>query len=130
MKIERYHSNQRMSQIVACGPIIYLAGQVAKDPAQDIEGQTSQILAQIDALLAQVGSSKSQLLAVTIWLADIQDFQRMNQIWDAWVDPANPPARACVQANLARTALKVEMQVTAMRPDPPQPSEHPAGAEA
>ena len=123
MKIERYHPNQRMSQIVAFGPTVYLAGQVAKDPTQDIEGQTSQILAQIDTLLAQVGSSKSQLLAVTIWLADIQDFQRMNQIWDAWVDPANPPARACVQASLARTALKVEMQVTAMRHDPAQPPE-------
>lgn len=123
MKIERYHPNQRMSQIVACGTTVYLAGQVAQDPTQGIEGQTSQILAQIDTLLAQVGSSKSQLLAVTIWLADIQDFQRMNQIWDAWVDPSNPPARACVQAGLARTELKVEMQVTALRHDSAQTSE-------
>ncbi len=130
MKIERYHPNQRMSQIVACGTTVYLAGQVAKDPAQDIEGQTSQILAQIDALLAQVGSSKSQLLAVTIWLADIQDFPRMNQIWDAWVDPSNPPARACVQACLARPELKVEMQVTALRPYSDQPVADCTGVEA
>src|SRR5690606_17114412 len=120
MNIERYHSNQRMSQIVACGPTVYLAGQVAQDPAQDIEGQTRQILAQIESLLAQVHSSKSPRLAVTIGQADIQDFQRMNSIWDAWVDRANPPASACVQAALARPTLKVEMQVTAWRAAPAQ----------
>ncbi|WP_341667005.1 RidA family protein [Alcaligenes sp. SDU_A2] len=130
MNIERYHSNQRMSQIVACGPTVYLAGQVAQDPSQDIEGQTRQVLAQIETLLTQAGSHRSQLLTVTIWLADIQDFQHMNKIWDAWVDTANPPARACVQSPLARSELKVEMQVTALRHIPGQTSSHMATAGA
>ncbi len=120
MKIERHHANQRMSQVVCCGPTVYLAGQVAKDPAEDIRGQTQQILAGIDELLALVGSDKSRLLSATIWLADISDFQAMNSVWDAWVDASRPPARACVEARLARPELKVEIQLTAARQHGPE----------
>ncbi|MDD2874636.1 MAG: RidA family protein, partial [Azoarcus sp.] len=76
----------------------------------------TQILAQMDELLTVAGTSKSNLLSVTIWLTDIRAFQSMNAVWDAWIDAANPPARACVEARLARPELKVEIQATALRP--------------
>jgi len=116
MMIERHRSNQRMSQVVVSGQMVFLAGQVAKDPSADVTGQTTQILAQMDELLAVAGTRKSNLLSVTIWLTDIREFQSMNAVWDAWIDPANPPARACVEARLARPELKVEIQAIAFRP--------------
>jgi len=105
-----------MSQVVASGPMVFLAGQVAQDASADVAGQTSQILSQIEALLALAGTTKSNLLSVTIWLTDMREFQAMNAIWDAWIDGSNPPARACVEARLARPELKVEIQATALRP--------------
>jgi len=116
MNIERHCSTERMSQLVTCGPFAYLAGQVAQDPSQDVAGQTRQILAQIDALLLLAGTDKSQLLNATIWLSDIRNFAAMNAVWDAWVDAGHPPARACVEARLARPELAVEIQINAMRP--------------
>lgn len=118
MTIERHRSNQRMSQVVASGSMVFLAGQVAKDASADVAGQTAQILAQIEELLALAGTDKSNLLSANIWLPDIREFQSMNAVWDAWIDGANPPARACVEARLARPELKVEIQATALRPQP------------
>ena len=111
--ITRQHSNQRMSQLVSYKGQVFTAGQVAKDPSEDVAGQTRQILAQIEALLADAGSDKSRLLNATIWLSDIRYFQAMNEVWDAWVDQDNPPARACVESRLARPELLVEIQVIA-----------------
>ena len=67
----------------------------------------------IDALLAQAGTDKSKILMATIWLADIADFEAMNAVWDAWVDPANPPARATSEARLATPDYLVEIIVVA-----------------
>ncbi len=112
--IERYQSSQRMSQIVSHNGVIYLAGQVAKkDDSQDITGQTKQIIEQIEELLTSVGSDKSKLLSVTIWISSMEDFQAMNAVWDEWINGENPPARACVEARLARPELLVEMQLIA-----------------
>ncbi|MEH6825164.1 MAG: RidA family protein [Motiliproteus sp.] len=111
--IKRQLSNARMSQIVSYNATVYLAGQVAKDPSQDMADQTRQILAQIDSLLEQAGTDKSRLLSANIWVSDIREFQSMNEIWDAWVDKQNPPVRACVEARLARPELRVEIQVVA-----------------
>ena len=113
--IERINSNTRMSQLVLHGDTVYMCGQVAKDASADVAGQTEQILAQIEALLAEAGSDRDRLLSANIWLADIADFQAMNAVWDSWVDGRNPPVRACVESRLARPELKVEIQVTAAR---------------
>lgn len=119
MEIERHRANQRMSQVVACNSMVFLAGQVAQDSSKGVAGQTAQILTQIEALLALGGSDKSNLLSANIWLSDIREFQAMNEVWDAWVDGSNPPTRACVEARLARPELKVEIQVVALRPQEP-----------
>ena len=76
--------------------------------------QTAAILEKIDAILAEAGTDKSRLLSCNIWLRDIgADFAAMNEVWCEWVDPENKPARATVQAEMARPAILVEIQVTA-----------------
>jgi enamine deaminase RidA (YjgF/YER057c/UK114 family) len=103
-----------MSQAVVHNATVYLAGQVAPEHAgQSVTAQTGEILGRIDALLASVGSDKSKLLSATIWLADIATFAEMNAVWDAWVDPANTPARATVEAKLAAPQFTVEIAVIA-----------------
>jgi enamine deaminase RidA (YjgF/YER057c/UK114 family) len=93
--------------------VCYLAGQVAADCNQDITGQTQQVLASIDALLARAGSNKSKLLMCQIFLVDLTEFAAMNTVWEAWLVPGQAPPRATVQAALARPGWKVEMVVTA-----------------
>jgi enamine deaminase RidA (YjgF/YER057c/UK114 family) len=93
--------------------VAYLAGQVPEDASQDIQGQTAQVLAAIDALLARAGSDKSRILMTQIYLADLADFAGMNEAWDAWVAPGNAPPRATVQAALANPDWKIEVVVTA-----------------
>ena len=101
-----------MSQAVVHGGVVYLAGIVADDAAASVAEQTRQVLAKIDRLLAAVGSDKSRLLKANIWLADIQRFEEMNGVWDAWVVPGHTPARATVEARLAG-AYQVEIMVEA-----------------
>ena len=101
-----------MSQAVIHNGTVYLAGQVGA-PGQSVTAQTTAILANIDRLLAEAGSSKSRLLQATIWLDSMDDFAEMNAVWDAWIDPANPPTRAAGESRLARPDFKVEIIVVA-----------------
>lgn len=101
-----------MSQAVVHAGIAYLAGQVGA-PGESVAEQTRAVLDQIDRLLAEAGSDKSRILTATIWLADVGDFAEMNSVWDAWVDPANPPARATGESKLAAPEYKVEIIVVA-----------------
>jgi enamine deaminase RidA (YjgF/YER057c/UK114 family) len=89
--------------------MIHIAGQVADDRRASLEVQTRQVLDKIEKLLIEAGGSKSRLLAVNVFLPQIGDFDAMNKVYDAWIDPANPPARACVEARLADPDLRVEM---------------------
>ena len=111
--IQRFDVGPRMSELAVHNGVAYLAGQVPEDTSLDIVGQTSQVLEAIDALLAQAGTDKTRILRAQIYLADIADFDAMNRAWDAWVVPGEAPARATVQAPLARAGWKVEIVVTA-----------------
>ena len=111
--IKRFEIGKRMSQAVVHGNTVYLAGQVAEDPVDSVGDQTRQILVKIDHLLKQAGSDKSKILSANIWLADIKRFDEMNAVWDAWVSPGNTPARATVEASLARPVILVEIMVVA-----------------
>ena len=111
--IKRLESGPRMSQAVVHGSTVYLAGQVADDPSMDVAGQTRQILASIDKLLAAAGSDKTRILSTTIYLAEISTFAQMNAEWDAWVPQGHTPARATVEATLAAPQYRVEIQVIA-----------------
>lgn len=111
--IKRFVVGSRMSQAVVCAGMVHIAGQVADDRKTGIASQTTQVLAKIDALLKQAGSDRSKLVAVNVFLPHITDFDAMNAVYDAWIDPANPPARACVEARLADPDLRVEMTAVA-----------------
>lgn len=114
MSIERLQKGPRMSQAVKHGGTVYLAGQVALNAkGASAADQTRNILDRIDELLAEAGSNKSKLISATIWLADIALFNEMNQVWDSWIDPENPPTRACVESKLAAPDFTVEIAVIA-----------------
>lgn len=115
MTIKRIETGPRMSQAVVYGDTVYLAGQVADQPAGDVTGQTAAVLKQIDSLLAQAGSSKEKILSATIYLADMKTFGDMNKAWDAWVSAGNGPARATVEAKLAGPQYLVEIVVVAAK---------------
>lgn len=105
----------RMSRIVVHNGVVYISGQT-DTASSDIRGQTKKVLAKVDDLLSQAGTSKSNLLTASIWLKDIStDFKPMNEVWCEWLDPENKPVRATVQAPMARPQILVEIQVTAAK---------------
>lgn len=109
MSIQRLEPGKRLSEAVVHGGLVYLAGHVSENPDASVGEQTREALAQIDRHLALAGTSKSKLLTVSIWLADMSTFAEMNAAWDAWVDRDNLPARATVEARLASPGYKVEI---------------------
>ena len=112
-EIKRFDVGARMSEMAVHNGVAYLAGQVASDASLDAQGQTANVLAQIDALLARAGTDKSRILMAQIYLADVADFAAMNAAWDAWVAGGNTPPRATVEARLAKPEWKVEIVVKA-----------------
>ena len=115
MTVKRIQVGPRMSQAVVHGNTVYLAGQVcsADAGATTVAAQAKVILAQIDRLLAEAGTSKQNLLSATIWLKDMNTFKEMNEIWDKWVVPGSPPARATVEARLAGPQYLIEIAAIA-----------------
>lgn len=111
--VQRFDVGRRLSEMAVHNGVCYLAGQVAADETQDIAGQTRQVLAAVDALLARAGTDKSKLLMVQIFIKDLADFTAMNEVWEAWLPAGCAPPRATVQAHLAKPAWRVEMVVTA-----------------
>lgn len=109
--IERVHTSARMSKIVKHNGVVYLCGQVGD--GDSIADQTSDCLTRIETLLAEAGSSRENILQAIVWLADMADFAEMNYVWDAWISDGNAPARACGEAKLASSHLKVEIIITA-----------------
>ena len=115
--ITRYHSNDRISQIIISDKRIETSGLVAQDGHHDIGAQTRCVLNQLDSLLHTVGTDKNQLTRIQIWLADMADFDAMNHVYDAWLSDSTKPTRACVGAQLASQDYLIEIQATAYLPD-------------
>ena len=111
--VQRFDVGARLSEMAVHNGVCYLAGQVAGDASADITGQTQQVLAQIDALLARAGTDKSKILMCQIFIVDLAEFPALNAVWEQWVATGNAPPRATVQAKLAKPEWKVEMVVTA-----------------
>ncbi|MBS0426137.1 MAG: RidA family protein [Proteobacteria bacterium] len=111
--IQRFHVGPRLSETAVHNGTVYLAGQVPDDTTQDIRGQTAQVLAMVDRLLAEAGSDKTRILMTQIFLTDISEIAAMNEVWDAWVPAGHTPPRATVQAQLANPAYKIEVVVSA-----------------
>lgn len=79
------------------------------EPSGDIKKQTKEALAELDALFEKIGASKGDLIQIQILLANMQDFDAMNEIYDAWIKNYPKPVRACVGSALAEGYL-VEIQ--------------------
>lgn len=103
-----------MSRIVIHNETVYLCGQVCKDATQGITEQTETMLEKVDELLIQAGSDREHMLSATVYVRDMKDFAAMNEVWDAWVPEGHAPARACVEARMARAELLVEISVVAV----------------
>lgn len=112
-EIRRIQVGPRLSEACIHNGTVYLAGQVASDATLDIRGQAEQVLASIDALLAEAGSDKSRILRAQVFLADMRDYAAMNAAWERWVPAGRTPARATVEAALAKPEWKIEIVVTA-----------------
>lgn len=112
MSIQRFEGNGRMSNVVINNNVMYLSGQVCAEG--DIKEQTAGVLEKVENLLNKYGSDKEHILSVTIYLKDMKDFADMNSVYDAWTVNGYEPARACVEAKMAREQLLVEMSVVAV----------------
>ena len=113
MELQRIGVGKRYSEAAICNGIVYLAGMVPECDADDIRSQTTDVLAQVDATLAEAGSDKTRILRAQIYLRDIGDAGGMNEVWDAWVSPGSAPPRATVQAALTDPHYRIEVVVTA-----------------
>ncbi|MES2258659.1 MAG: RidA family protein [Pseudomonadota bacterium] len=113
MEIKRLHVGKRLSEVAIHNGTVYLAGQIAADNTQDIQGQTREVLASIDRLLAEAGSDKTCILSCQLFITDMALFPGMNEVWDAWVPAGHTSPRATVEAKLADPACLIEIVVVA-----------------
>jgi enamine deaminase RidA (YjgF/YER057c/UK114 family) len=113
MDIKRFHVGKTLSEMAIYNGTIYLAGQIADDTSQDIQGQTREILGHIDRLLAEAGSDKTRILMCQIFISDFKNFPGMNEVWNDWVPEGHAPPRATVEAKLAKPEWLLEIVVTA-----------------
>lgn len=111
--IQRIQPGKRYSEAVIANGLVFLSGMVPDNLDADATAQTTNVLAQIDRLLAELGMTKSRIVDATIYLADMADYNAMNTAWDLWVEEDQAPARATVEARLANPEWKVEIKVTA-----------------
>jgi len=117
MSITRMETKQRMSRVVIDNGTIYLCGQVAADSTKDINEQTQTMLDKVDVLLGQAGSDKEHILSATVYIKNMSLVSQMNEVWDNWVPEGHAPARACVEASMAREELLVEISIIAALKD-------------
>ena len=112
------NSKVRSASIAVIGDTAYMTviPPLPLDPKASAAEQARQIFRSVEERLARIGSDKSQIAHITIWLADLDYFDEVTAVWNEWVDPEHPPVRACAQVALANKDLKVEMIVVAHVP--------------
>ncbi|MBR9858883.1 MAG: RidA family protein [Gammaproteobacteria bacterium] len=117
MTIHRINPCQRWSDITVFNGIAHFVEVPESDLDADVQGQTAQIFAQAEQALAKIGSDKTRLLSVTIYLTDFANLPAFNAVWDAWFEPNTAPSRACVKAELANPRYLVELAFVAAAGD-------------
>lgn len=111
--IQKINTNEVMSAVTVFNKVVYLSGQVPKNTEQDVSGQTREILATIDELLALANTDKSRLLSAQLYLKNLSDFSIVNAIWVDWLKGCVAPSRATIQADLVNPDWLIEIAVTA-----------------
>ena len=107
------------SQGVRSGELVFTAGQVALNPATGvlntgtIEEQTHQVLRNLGAVLTAAGSSLHQVVKTTVFLIDLNDFQRMNAVYAGYFSD-KPPARSTVQVSKLPLGASIEIECVAV----------------
>lgn len=111
------------NQAVRAGDVLYCSGQIALDPASgamvgdgDVEAETRQVLANLEAVLAAAGATPAHVVRTTVYLADLADFARVNAIYAVLFGEGVSPARACVQAAALPRGARVEIDAIAVLP--------------
>lgn len=115
MTPERFDATPRLCDMAAYRDLVLVSGQVPSTLNADIRVQAAEALRKLDTMLVRAGSDRSRLLTTTVYLTEMQYYGGFNEVWDAWVDPANPPARDCFVVGLANPGWKVEIVATAYR---------------
>ena len=115
MSIKRHEGTAVYSKVTEAGGLVFTAGVIPTDLARDCEGQTTEVLAEIDRLLTICGTDKSKVAQATVWLNDIRHRDSMNKAWLAWLGGKDAPARACVEAKLIDPRMLVEISVVAAK---------------
>ena len=131
-EVKRYGVEGRFTDVAVFGDLVFMSGQLA--PGATVEEQTTRVLRDVDAALETAGSDKTRILELTVWLADMKDYDAMNSIYDRWIDPGelngylvddivnlslsdteHPPCRACIQASLASPEYRLEIRCIAAK---------------
>ena len=115
MTIKRHEPSRILSKCVEANGFVFTAGITAEDSSQNVQGQTKQVLAEIDRVLKLAGTDKSKIVSATIWVPDIRLRDGMNESWNAWTGGKDLPGRACIEAKLADPKLLVEIGVIAVK---------------
>ncbi|MGQ4647063.1 Rid family detoxifying hydrolase [Lyngbya aestuarii] len=109
--------------IVASGQLLFVAGQIALEPstgqvvgAEDVTQQTEQVMANLEAILTAAGAKTSNIVKTTVFLADMDDFAAMNEVYARYFDTSSAPARACVQVSRLPKNVLVEIECIAVLP--------------
>jgi enamine deaminase RidA (YjgF/YER057c/UK114 family) len=110
--ITRIGTTARWSDVVIHNDTLYVV-EVPSSLDADIHQQTHEVLSSLQQLLIAHGSGVNRILMATIYLKHMDDIAAFNSQWDAWLPAGSAPVRACVQANLAHTGYRVEVQLTA-----------------
>lgn len=106
------------SQAVVSNGFAFLSGQISLDPATgqlvdgDIAAQTERVLENLKAVLEACGSSLNRIVKTTVYLADMREFAKMNEVYARYF-PENPPARATVEAARLPRDVRVEIDCIA-----------------
>lgn len=111
--IQKFDSNEVLSEVAVHHGVVYLAGQVPDDDSLDITGQSHQVFANIDKALALADTDKNHLLSAQVFIKNLEDFESFNNAWKEWMTDSTPPVRATIQANLVNPNWLVEIMVTA-----------------
>jgi len=106
--------------VVVSGALLFVAGQIPLDPqtgdlvgAGDAAAQTRQVMANLGAILAAAGTDFSRVVKTAIYLANLDDFAAVNQVYAGYFDPATAPARATVEVSRLPKGALVEIECIA-----------------